>query len=275
MSCDILVIGGGPAGLSAAVNARARGRSVLVVSNPLEENPLWPAERVDNYPGLPAVSGAELLTQLRRHAERSGAEFLTGRALTSVRMGDAWYVSVGPDMYNAKAVVLAAGVARGKKFPGEAEFLGRGVSYCATCDGMLYRGKAVAVLGYSDSARQEAEFLERIGCRVTYFDRPRTCEIHGEETVRSVTCDGQSSDVDCVFILRPALAPTDLFPGLETEKGFVAVDRRMATNLPGLFAAGDCTGGPLQAAKAAGEGLIAGQSAAAYVADLERQARQG
>lgn len=275
MSCDILVIGGGPAGLSAAVNARARGRSVLVVSNPLEENPLWPAERVDNYPGLPAVSGAELLTQLRRHAERSGAEFLTGRALTSVRMGDAWYVSVGPDMYNAKAVVLAAGVARGKKFPGEAEFLGRGVSYCATCDGMLYRGKAVAVLGYSDSARQEAEFLERIGCRVTYFDRPRTCEIHGEETVRSVTCDGQSADVDCVFILRPALAPTDLFPGLETEKGFVAVDRRMATNLPGLFAAGDCTGGPLQAAKAAGEGLIAGQSAAAYVADLERQARQG
>ena len=275
MSCDILMIGGGPAGLSAAVNARARGRSVLVVSNPLEENPLWPAERVDNYPGLPAVSGAELLTQLRRHAERSGAEFLTGRALTSVRMGDAWYVSVGPDMYNAKAVVLAAGVARGKKFPGEAEFLGRGVSYCATCDGMLYRGKAVAVLGYSDSARQEAEFLERIGCRVTYFDRPRTCEIHGEETVRSVTCDGQSTDVDCVFILRPALAPTDLFPGLETEKGFVAVDRRMATNLPGLFAAGDCTGGPLQAAKAAGEGLIAGQSAAAYVADLERQARQG
>ena len=275
MSCDILVIGGGPAGLSAAVNARARGRSVLVVSNPLEENPLWPAERVDNYPGLPAVSGAELLTQLRRHAERSGAEFLTGQALTSVRMGDAWYVSVGPDMYNAKAVVLAAGVARGKKFPGEAEFLGRGVSYCATCDGMLYRGKAVAVLGYSDSARQEAEFLERIGCRVTYFDRPRTCEIHGEETVRSVTCDRQSTDVDCVFILRPALAPTDLFPGLETEKGFVAVDRRMATNLPGLFAAGDCTGGPLQAAKAAGEGLIAGQSAAAYVADLERQARQG
>jgi thioredoxin reductase (NADPH) len=275
MSCDILVIGGGPAGLSAAVNARARGRSVLVVSNPLEENPLWPAERVDNYPGLRAGSGAELLTQLRRHAERSGAEFLTGRVLSSVRMPDAWYVSVGPDMYNAKAVVLAAGVARGKKFPGETEFLGRGVSYCATCDGMLYRGKAVAVLGYSDSARQEAEFLERIGCRVTYFDRPRTCEIHGKETVRSVTCDGETAEAACVFILRPALAPTDLFPGLETEKGFVAVDRRMATNLPGLFAAGDCTGGPLQAAKAAGEGLIAGQSAAAYVADLERQARQG
>ena len=275
MSCDILVIGGGPAGLSAAVNARARGRSVLVVSNPLEENPLWPAERVDNYPGLPGVSGAELLRDLRRHAEQSGAEFLTGRALSSVRMGDAWYVSVGTDMYNAKAVILAAGVARGKKFPGEAEFLGRGVSYCATCDGMLYRGKDVAVLGYSDSARQEAEFLERIGCRVTYFDRPRSCEIRGGDKARSVTCDGRTADVECVFILRPALAPTDLFPGLETEQGYVAVNRRMATNLPGLFAAGDCTGGPLQVAKAVGEGLIAGQSAAAYVSDLERQARQG
>ena len=275
MSCDILVIGGGPAGLSAAVNARARGRSVLVVSNPLEENPLWPAERVDNYPGLPGVSGAELLRTLHRHAERSGAEFLTGRVLSSVRMPDACYVSVGPDMYNARALILAAGVARGKKFPGEAEFLGRGVSYCATCDGMLYREKPVAVLGYSDSARQEAEFLERIGCQVTYFDRPRACEIRGTDRVRSVTCDGRTADVDCVFILRPALAPTDLFPGLETEKGFVAVDRRMATNLPGLFAAGDCTGGPLQAAKAVGEGLIAGQSAAAYVADLERQAKRG
>ena len=274
MSCDILVIGGGPAGLSAAVNVRARGRSVLVVSNPLEENPLWPAERVDNYPGLPGVSGAELLTTLRRHAERSGAEFLTGRVLSSVQMPDAWYVSVGPDMYNAKALILAAGVARGKKFPGEAEFLGRGVSYCATCDGMLYREKDVAVLGYSESARQEAEFLERIGCRVTYFDRPRTCQIQGTDRVRSVTCDGKTAQVDCVFILRPALAPTDLFPGLAVEKGYVAVDRRMATNLPGLFAAGDCTGGPLQAVKAAGEGLIAGQSAAAYVADLERQARR-
>ena len=275
MSCDILVIGGGPAGLSAAVNARARGRSVLVVSNPLEENPLWPAERVDNYPGLPGVSGAELLRTLHRHAERSGAEFLTGRVLSSVRMPDAWYVSVGTDMYNARALILAAGVARGKKFPGEAEFLGRGVSYCATCDGMLYREKAVAVLGYSDSARQEAEFLERIGCRVTYFDRPRACEIRGDDRVRSVTCDGQTAEVDCVFILRPTLAPTDLFPDLGVEKGYVAVDRRMATNLPGLFAAGDCTGGPLQAAKAVGEGLIAGQSAAAYVSDLERQARRG
>ena len=275
MSYDVLVIGGGPAGLSAAINVRARGRSVLVVSNPLEENPLWRAEKVDNYLGMPGLSGAELLTAMRRHGERSGAEFLTGKVLNAVRMPDAWYVSVGPEVYNARAVVLAAGGARGKKFPGETELLGRGVSYCATCDGMLYRGKAVAVVGFSDTARQEAEFLQKIGCAVTYFDRPRQCEIHGREQVESVTCEGRTAAVEGVFILRPTMAPTEIFPGLTVEQGYVAVDRRMATNLPGLFAAGDCTGGPLQVSKAVGEGLIAGQSAAAWAAAQERGEKQG
>ena len=267
MSYDVLVIGGGPAGLSAAINVRARGRSALVVSNPLEENPLWRAENVDNYLGLPGRSGAELLTAMRRHAEQAGAEFLAGKVLSALQMPDAWYVSVGPDMYNARAVVLAAGVARGRKFPGEAELLGRGVSYCATCDGMLYRGRDVAVLGYSDSARREAEYLTSIGCSVTYFDRPRTCSIQGTDKVSAVTCDGETVPVEGVFLLRPAMAPTDLFPGLTLAGDYVAVDRRMATNLPGLFAAGDCTGGPLQVSKAVGEGLIAGQSAAAWAAE--------
>ena len=268
MSFEILVLGGGPAGLSAALNAHARGRSALVVSNPPEENPLWKAGRVDNYPGLPGVSGRALLSAMRRQAEEAGVEFVTGRVLSALPMMGSWFISVGQEMYNARAVVLATGVARGKKFPGEAEFLGRGVSYCATCDGMLYRGKPVAVLGYSDSARREADFLREIGCSVTYFHRPRTCTIQGGSTVESVTCDGETVDAAGVFLLRPAMAPADLFPGLELDNGYVAVDRRMATNLPGLFAAGDCTGGPLQVAKAVGEGLIAGQSAAAYVKEL-------
>ena len=271
MSYDVLVIGGGPAGLSAALNVRARGRSVLVISNPLEENPLWRAEKVDNYLGLPGMSGPQLLTALHRHAEEAGAEFRTGKVLNAVRMGDTWYVSIGSDMENAKALVLAAGVARGKKFPGEAEFLGRGVSYCATCDGMLYRGKPVAVLGYGDTARREAEFLQSIGCSVTYFDRPKHCIITGGSQVEAVTCDGETVPAAGVFLLRPTMAPTDLFPGLAVENGYVSVDRRMATNLPGLFAAGDCTGGPLQASKAAGEGLVAGQSAAGYAAALLRK----
>ena len=245
-----------------------------VVSNPLEENPLWRAEKVDNYLGLPGLSGAEMLAAMRRHAEQAGVEFLAGKVLNAVQMPDAWYVSVGPDMYNARAVVLAAGVARGKKFAGEAELLGRGVSYCATCDGMLYRGKPVAVVGYTDTARQEAEFLQKIGCSVTYFDRPKQCEIRGDGRVESVTCDGRTIPAEGVFILRPTMAPTELFPGLAVEQGYVTVDRRMATNLPGLFAAGDCTGGPLQVSKAAGDGLIAGQSAAAWAAAQERREKQ-
>ena len=273
MSYDVLVIGGGPAGLSAALNVRARGRSVLVVTNPPEENPLWRAERVDNYLGMGAVSGAQMLSDMRAQAEAAGVEFLTGRALNASYMMDNWYVSVGSDMYNARAVVLSGGVARGKKFPGEQEFLGRGVSYCATCDGMLYRGRSVAVLGFSDSARKEADFLQSIGCTVSYFHRPKSCTIAGGDTVETVTCDGVTEAVDCVFILRPTMAPTDLFPDLATDNGYVTVDRRMTTNLPGLFAAGDCTGGPLQVAKAVGEGLVAGQSAAAFAAEVERKNR--
>lgn len=273
MSYEVLVIGGGPAGLSAALNIRARGLSVLVVSNPLEENPLWRGEKVDNYLGLPGLSGAQLLTEMHRHAEEAGAAFRTGKVLNAMRMGDTWYVSIGNEMENAGALVLAAGVARGKKFPGEAEFLGRGVSYCATCDGMLYRGRSVAVLGYSDTARRESEFLAGIGCSVTYFDRPRTCTITGGSRVESITCDGETVPVEGVFLLRPTMAPTDIFPGLAVENGYVTVDRRMATNLPGLFAAGDCTGGPLQVSKAAGEGLIAGQSAAGYVAAQLRKTK--
>ena len=270
MSYDVLVLGGGPAGMSAALNVRARGRSVLVVSNPLSENPLWQAEKVDNHLGMPAQSGAEMLTAMRRHAEEAGVAFMEGRAVTAMQMSGTWYISVGTEMENASALVLASGIMRGRKFPGETEFLGRGVSYCATCDGMLYRGKSVAVVGYSDSARHEAEFLSQIGCQVTYFDRPKTCAIEGGSQVERIVVNGEALEVQGVFLLRSAMAPTDLFPGLEVEGNFVKVDRKMATNLPGLFAAGDCTGGPLQVSKAVGEGLIAGQSAAAYAAARTR-----
>jgi len=269
MAYDVIVVGGGPAGLSAALNVRARGKSALVVSNPLEENPLWRAERVDNCLGLPGLSGKELLTVLHSHAASAGTEFREGRALSALRSGRDWYISVGPDMVQGKAVVLAAGAVRGKKLPGEAELLGRGLSYCATCDGMLYRGKRVAVLGWSPSAKKEAEFLEEIGCQVVYFDKPKDCAIQGQGKVEAVVCGGVTERVEGVFLLRPAMAPGDLFPGLAVEGGFVAVGRDMAANLPGVFAAGDCTGGPLQVSKAIGEGQIAGQKAAAFAAAVK------
>lgn len=273
MHYDIIVIGSGPAGLSAALTARARNKTVLVVGNRWQDSPLARAERVDNYLGLPSQSGADLLETFHAHVKEAGVALLEGRALSALPW-NGFQVSVGSQVLSAGALILAPGVVRQKKFPGEAEYLGRGVSYCATCDGMLYRGKPVAVVGYTDTARQEAEFLQKIGCSVTYFDRPKQCEIRGDGRVESVTCDGRTIPAEGVFILRPTMAPTELFPGLAVEQGYVTVDRRMATNLPGLFAAGDCTGGPLQVSKAAGDGLIAGQSAAAWAAAQERREKQ-
>ena len=115
MGYDVIVIGGGPAGLSAAVNVRARGRSVLVVSNPIEENPLWKAERVDNYLGLPGMTGAEMLQCFRAHAERSGAEMREGRVLNAMAMGTDWNVSIGSDVESAKVQIFWAVANLGKK----------------------------------------------------------------------------------------------------------------------------------------------------------------
>ena len=257
MTYDVMVVGGGPAGLSAAQNVRARGRTVLVVSNPLEENPLWKAERVDNYLGLPGVSGAELLTAFRRHAEAAGAEFQEGKALSALRSGEDWYVSVGNTMAQAKAVVLAAGVARGKKFPGEAELLGRGVSYCATCDGMLYRNKPIVCAGDAPNFAEEVEFLRSIGCQATEA-KLAGLEILGTDRVTGVR-DAKGEEIPCdgVFLLRASIAPAQLVPGLDLEDGYIKVDGRMSAGLPGVFAAGDCTGQPLQLAKAVGQGQIA------------------
>ena len=264
MGYDIIVLGSGPAGLAAAVAARGRDKSVLVIGNRWQDSPLAKAERVDNYPGLPGRTGLELLEEFYRHAEGSGVEFVVGKAL-SLLAWNGFSITVGSQVYQGRALILAPGIVRAVKYPGEAEFLGRGVSYCATCDGMLYRGRRVAVLGYSASAREEAEFLKGIGCEVVYFDKPRSCAIQGTDRVEAVACDGVTEAVEGVFLLRPAMAPGDLFPGLEVENGFVKVDRAMATNLPGVFAAGDCTGGPLQVSKAIGEGQVAGQSASFLV----------
>jgi len=269
MGYDLIVLGCGPAGLAAAIGARGRNKSVLVIGNPWQSSPLAKAERVDNYLGLPGRTGTELLKTYYDHAVSMGVEFVEGRAI-SLMAWNGFMITVGSQYYEGKALVLAPGVVRQAKYPGEENFLGRGVSYCATCDGMLYRGRQVAVLGYSDSARREADFLQSIGCSVTYFEKPQSCEIVGDTTVRALNCGGETIAVDGVFLLRPTMAPADLFPTLALDGGYVTVDRSMATNLPGLFAAGDCTGLPLQVSKAVGEGLIAGQSAAKWAVKQKR-----
>lgn len=282
MPYDIAVVGGGPAGLSAAINARARGKSVVVVGNDYRESPLYRAERVDNYLGMPGQTGAELMEAYRRHAEAMEVDFCAGRVLNIMQMEGTCYLSIGSEMETAKAVVLATGVVRGKKLPGEARYLGRGVSYCATCDGMLYRGKPVVVVGMAPDAPEEANFLQGIGCQVTYvsahapknlfpaipYMKSGKLEIVGEETVTALRVNDTELPAQCVFLLRSAMPPTDLLPDLALEDGYITVDRQMRTNLPGIYAAGDCTGLPLQLSKAVGEGLVAGQAAAEYVDQL-------
>lgn len=278
MRYDIIVLGGGPAGLSAAVAARGRNKSVLVVGNRWQDSPLARAERVDNYLGLPGVTGMELLEQFRRHAEELGADFVLGRVI-SLMAWNGFHLTVGSELYEGETLVLAPGVVRQAKYPGEAEYLGRGVSYCATCDGMLYRGKPVAVVGRSGDAPREAAYLKSLGCQVVYvapkrptalepdipFLQANRLEIARAQTVTTLVADGAPIPCSGVFILRDAVAPTDLLPQLETLGGSIRVDRSMATSIPGVFAAGDCTGGPLQVSKAVGEGLIAALSAAEFL----------
>ena len=268
---DVIVIGAGPAGLSAAVNVRQRGGSVLVVGTSPENNPLWKAEKVDNYLGLPGKTGSELLQIFREHAQAAGVEFKKERVLNAYANNGTWMISAGSDVLEAYALVFAGGIMRGKKYPGEEEHVGRGVSYCATCDGMLYRGKTVAVIGFGPADREEEEYLASIGCKTVYFDRPKNVVIEGEGKVDHVIVDGKSEEVACVFILRPVLAPSSLFPGLELDGSYIRTDAEMATSLPGLYAAGDCTGLPLQVSKGVGEGLIAGQKAMAYAAAIKKQ----
>ena len=281
MTYDIIILGSGPAGLAAAVAARGRNKSVLVLGNPWRDSPLAKAERVDNYPGLPGRTGLALLEEFYRHASGLGADFVVGKVLALLAW-NGFSLTVGSQVHQGRALILAPGVVRAAKYPGEAEYLGRGVSYCATCDGMLYRNRPVTVVGLAPDAPQEANYLHSLGCQVVYvaprqpqgldetipYVKAGRLAVRGERTVTGLEADGALLPCAGVFILRRAVAPTDLLPALETEEGVIRVDRRMATSVPGVFAAGDCTGGPLQVSKAVGEGHVAALSACEYL-DLQ------
>lgn len=274
---DCAVIGGGPAGLSAAINLHQRGKTVQVLG--AAPGFLAKAEQVDNYLGMPGVTGEEMLRQFSAHAAEMGIQALPGRAANILPMGNGFMINFNGEILESRTVILACGIARAKPVPGEAEFLGRGVSYCATCDGMLYRGKKLLVWGLSPEAAHEANFLDSIGCQVSFVAAKQPPELResvrfipgnlkavgGGDVVQWAQIGPKQEAFDGVFILRSAIAPDTLLPGLAIENGSVPVDRSMATNLPGVFAAGDVTGAPLQVAKAVGEGLIAGLSAADYL----------
>lgn len=278
MECfDCAVIGGGPAGLSAAINLRQRGKTVRVLGASFGF--LSKAERVDNYLGMPGVTGLEMMEQFQAHAAEMGVIPQDGRVANVLPGGSRFMINFNGELLESRSIILACGIARAKAIPGEAEFLGRGVSYCATCDGMLYRGKKVLVWGLAPEAAHEANFLASIGCDVTFAAGRQPEELNeairfvagplkavgGDMALRWVQLGTAQESFDGVFILRSAIAPDTLIPGLALENGSVKVDRTMATNLPGVYAAGDVTGAPLQVSKAVGEGLIAGLSVADYL----------
>lgn len=278
---DIIILGTGPAGLQAAIGAKGRGHSVLVIGNRWQDSPLAKAELVDNYLGMPARTGAEMLAEMDSHARNMGVEFVEGKVV-SMMAWEGYTLTVGSHMYQCKALILAPGIVRQAKLPGEEGLLGRGVSYCATCDGMLYRGKTVVVVGKSKDSVHEANYLQSIGCSVMFvapkipqgLDENMTAHkgnriaVLGDGVVSGVEVDGEEIPCQGVFILRDAVAPSDLLSGLQVEGGVIVVNRQMETNLPGVFAAGDCTGGALQVAKAVGEGHVAALSASGYLQEL-------
>ena len=203
-------------------------------------------------------------------------------------MGDYFALQLNnSEMVEATSVILASGVVAGKPYTGEENFLGRGVSYCATCDAPLYKGKVVAVVAGSQEEEAEVDFLGEVCEKVYYFpqykDEPKlnskNIEIHHEKPVEitgmmkanTLKTDQGEYTVDGVFILRPTQFPGSLVPGLEIAGNAVKVDLQMKTNLAGLFAAGDITGQPYQYIKAAGQGNVAALSAVAYVDELKRK----
>lgn len=277
-NCDLLIIGSGPAAWSCALTARQRGLNVIVAAAQSDSSWLQKAERIDNYPGMPRVSGKELLRVFRQQAEEAGAAVITALARQVSPLGDGFMTLVGNDVIESRTVVLATGAARPKLLPGEEALLGQGVSWCGTCDGMFYRGLEVAVLSAWHGGVEEAVFLSGLASRVDYYTlsahqqmdaapytpcagRPLALSAEADGRIRLTTDKGERK-YDGVFIFRPAVAPDSLVPGLTLEGPFIRVDRRMATSVPMVYACGDCTGHPLQIAKAVGEGNFAAISAA-------------
>lgn len=282
---DLIVIGKGPAGLSAAIYAIRAGLTVLVIGR--DPGALQKADRIENYFGFSEPhSGSALLDMGLKQAQRLGIGILT-EEVTGISWQEGFTVHTSLESYEAVSVVLATGMPRKKaSVAGLDQYEGKGVSYCATCDGFFYRGKTVAVIGDGDYAYQEASelkpFAEKINLLTNgrpykghhrdekiWVDERKIKSVNGTDKVESLTfADDQTMQTDGIFVAEGTASALDLALklGLENNGESITVDLiNQATNLPGVFAAGDCTGGLLQIAVAVGEGAKAGLSAASFV----------
>lgn len=280
---DIAIIGGGPAGLSAALTGRIRNKSIALFEHMDFSKKLQNAHVVDNYLGMPQVTGQGMMQQFVAHS-LAHKPTLIKEKVTNIFPGESIFTIVTPKQtYEARSVIIATGVVATALFGGEKEFLGKGVSYCATCDGMMYRGKDVAVISYSEEGEHEADYLREL-CRTVYYlpqykgvpnvrsdiklihDKPKS--ITGDVVVEKLVMTSEQLDVHGVFIIRQSDPVENVLPGLELDGEVIKVKRDMSTNIPGVFAAGDCTGKPWQIAKATGEGLVAVLSAITYLGKI-------
>ena len=285
---DCIIIGSGPAGISAALTLKANGKSFMMFGSTELSEKISKAELIRNYPGLSNVTGKDFATALKAQLSDAEIEIKNEKVAGVYALkGQFSVLTQENNAYESKSVILACGVESIKPIDGEEAFLGRGVSYCATCDGFLYKGKTIAVLCTSKRLEHEVSYLadlaEKVYLIAMYKDvapmkdnvtvlRKMPKQIVGARRVEKLVFATPPTEnlpaellVDGVFALRECIAPAVLVGGLETENNHVKVDRNMATNLSGCFAAGDCTGRPYQYAKAVGEGNVAAHSVTEYV----------
>ena len=314
MRYDIAIIGTGPAGLSAAINAKIRNKSFILIGDKDYSEKLTLAPHVENYLGLPGRSGKELGEAFAAHLKEMDIEITETRVKQVIPMGSFFGINLTEGVIEATALILATGIVTKKNLPGEGDYLGSGVGYCATCDGPLYRNKTVALVGEFPEAEEDVTYMAELAEKVYYvplYEESRTAEqlgkaasredaaarievIHGKPlrvegtegnafTRRANALVVQEADAqdgeertvsaDGIFFLKKMIPAGSLVPGLamdENDPSAIKVARDMSTNVPGLFACGDCTGKPYQYMKAAGEGLIAGQSAVSYVTKMAK-----
>ena len=285
---DLAIIGSGPAGLSAALNAQIRKKKFIIFGTNELSGKLTKAEKINNYLGFYGKSGKEIRDEFNNHLKSMDIKITEEKINNIYSMGEYYALMANDKIYEATAVILATGVNFGKPLKGEEQFLGKGVGYCATCDAPLYKDKIITIIAYNKHDEDEANFISTIASKVYYipmykedvevddsievvFDIPK--EIHGDNRVEKLILKNSEIITDGIFILRDSVSPGQLVPGLEMDGNSVKVDRKMQSNLKGCFAAGDIVGAPYQYIKAAGEGNIAALSAVSYIDNLKRTSK--
>ncbi|MEG2081619.1 MAG: NAD(P)/FAD-dependent oxidoreductase [Oscillospiraceae bacterium] len=286
-SFDIIIIGTGPAGVSAALYTQRAGMKTLLVGS--KSLSLEKAEKIENYYGVAGgVSGTQLFETGVSQARAVGAQILEGQVV-GISWDGTYTVKTTQEQLTANAVIIATGTKRDTpRIEGLKEMEGLGVSYCAVCDGFFYKGKKVAVLGGGDYAIEEATHLKAIAQSVViltdgvlpkerqqdfeYIDK-KIKKIRGTQKVEGVVFgDDTELEISGLFVAVGTAGATDLAKklGVETNGSYIAVDENMQTNLPGLYAAGDTTGGLLQVAKAVYQGAMAGTQSVKFVRGIKK-----